>query len=138
VRKKEVDQVPILNIERNPIFLITSVVISALIVYFGFSLLKSVNPWGFIVMIPAAILSFQSLWFLLNPFAIIFEDRIEIKQTLFQYKEHYFIDIKKITENKKGRLFITYKDDEVEPIRLFGIKTGHVQLLKKEIEKFIV
>jgi len=89
-------------------------------------------------MIPAAILSFQSLWFLLHPFAIIFEDKIEIKQTLFQYKEHYFIDIKKITENKKGRLFITYKDDEVEPIRLFGIKTGHIQLLKKEIEKFIV
>ena len=96
MRKKEVDQVPVLNIERNPIVLITSVLISALIVYFGFSLLKSVNPWGFIVMIPAAILSFQSLWFLLNPFAIIFEDRIEIKQTLFQYKEHYFIDIKKI------------------------------------------
>ncbi|HOZ87816.1 MAG TPA: hypothetical protein PL029_08665 [Bacteroidia bacterium] len=137
MRNKEKEQIPLFNIERNPAFLLVSVLISALISLLGYVLLKNVNPWGFLVMIPAAILSFQSVWFLLNPFAVIFEDKIEIKQSLFHHKDHYFIDIKKITKNKNGRLYITYKDDEVELIRLFGIKTSHRQLLKSEVEKFI-
>ncbi|MES2678730.1 MAG: hypothetical protein V4635_02545 [Bacteroidota bacterium] len=136
MRNKEKEQIPLLNIERSPAFLMISVLVSVLIAWLGYVLLKNVNPWGFLVMIPAAILCFQSVWLLLHPFALIFEDKIEIKQSLFHHKEHYFIDIKKITD-KNGRLYITYKDDEVELIRLFGIKPSHLQLLKTEVEKFI-
>ena len=137
MRNKEKDEIPLLNIERSPLILIISVLISMSIVYLGYVLLKDVNPWGFIIMIPAAIFSFQSLWLLLNPFAIIFRDKFTIRQSLFHHKDHYFIDIKKITKNKNGGLYITYKDDEVEKIGLFGIKNSHIQLLKIEVEKLI-
>jgi len=138
VRNKEKDQDPLLQIERSPIILVIFIALSAFIDYATYVLLKNVNPWGFMVMIPAAIVSFQSLWFLLNPFAIIFQDKIEIRQSLFHRKDHYFMDIKKITQNKNGRLYFTFKDDEVELIKLFGIKPSHIQLLKTEVEKFLV
>jgi len=137
VRNQKKEQVPLLNIERNPAFLVAWILLSALNVYLGYLLLKNVNPWGFLVMIPAAILSFQAVWFLLNPFAIIFDDKIEIKQSLFHHQDHYFIDIKKVTRQKDGRLFITYKDDEVERLKLFGIKPAHISLLQSEVEKNI-
>ena len=93
------------------------------------------NPWGFIVMGPAAIFSFQTLWLMLNPFALVFKDKIEIRQSFFHSKDRYFIDIKRIAKNKKGALYITYHDDEIERINLFGIKAAHVDLFKSEVEK---
>lgn len=89
------------------------------------------------MMIPAAILFFQCLWWIVNPFAMIFENRLEIKYSMFSGREIYFTDIKKITENKRGKLFVVYTDDEAEPLNLFGIRTSHLSLLKSEMEKQI-
>jgi hypothetical protein len=138
VRNEEEYGIPLVNIERSPLFLIFFIAISAVISYLGYQLLKNVNPWGFIVMIPALALSFQTLWLLLNPFAIVFKDKIAIKQSFLHQKELYFIDIKQITEGKQGKIYITYHDGELEPINLFGIKPLHTQLLKTEVEKFLV
>lgn len=85
-------------------------------------------------MIPAAVLFFQCLWWIVNPFALIFEDRIELKQSMFHNGVFYFTDIKKITENKKGKVFIVYTDDETEPLNLFGIRASHISLLKSAVE----
>ena len=130
-------EIPLVNIDRNPLFLLISVIISTVILYFGCSLLQNVNGWGFIVLIPGTIISFQTLWLLLNPFALVYSDKIEIKQSFFHHKFRYFVDIKKIIETKNGKIYITYNDDEVEAINLFGIKASHLTLLKTEIEKSV-
>lgn len=125
------------NIERNPVYLLLATLISAGIIYAGYALLISVNPWGVMVLVPGAVLAFQCLWWLLNPFAQVFEDKIEIKQSLFHNKDRYFIDLKRVTETKSGKLYITYNDDEIESLNLFGIKPSHVSLLKSELEKYV-
>ena len=130
-------ETPLINIERSPTSLIIVIAISSLIVWFAYYLLAQINPWGFLVMVPAAIFSFQLLWMLLNPFAQVFEDRVEIKQSLFSNKLWYFIDIKSISENSKGSIYVKYKDDEVEPMKLRGIKRSHLPVLKSEISKRI-
>lgn len=134
----EKEEVPLLNIERSPLVILIFALVCAAIVYSGYHLLAEVNPWGFIVMIPGAILSFQVLWLLVNPFAIVFDDKIEIKQSLFHHKLRYFVDIKRISESKKGRIYITYNDDEMEALNLFGIRNSHTRLLKAEVEKLVL
>lgn len=137
MRNKEKEEPALVNIERNPLIIIVSLVISAAFIYQALQLFRVMNPWGFMVMAPAALFSFQTLWLLLNPFARVFKDRIEIRQSFFHHKDHYFIDIKRIAKNKKGMLYITYHDDEIERIKLFGIKAGHIDLFKSEVEKQI-
>jgi hypothetical protein len=137
VKNVKKEEVPRLNIERNPLFLLLAVTISATILFWGYLLLKDVNPLGFIVLIPGSIISFQSLWWLLNPFALIFDDKVEIKQSLLHHKYRYFVDVKKINGSKKSKIYITYNDDEMEALNLFGIKSSHVDLLKSEMEKSV-
>jgi hypothetical protein len=137
VKREEKEETALLNVERNVIFLLFLVIISALIIYGAFKLLQVYNPWGFIVAIPGAILSFQSLWLLLHPFALIYTDRFEIRQSFLHRKERYIVDIKKITQKKSGKIYITYNDDEVEKINLAGIKPSHVSLMKEQVEKLV-
>jgi hypothetical protein len=135
VKNIQKEAVPLKNIERHPLMLLAATGLSAAIIFWGYVLLKDVNPWGFIVMVPGAIVSFQALWWLLNPFALVFDDKIEIKQSLFHHKDRYFIDLKRISEPKPGKLYITYHDDEVEYLNLFGIRPSHISLLKSEVER---
>jgi hypothetical protein len=137
VKNIEKEEIPRLNIERNPLFLVTAVLISSILGFLGYYLLKIYNPLGFIVLVPASVLSFQSLWWLLHPFALVFDDKIEIKQSLLHHKYRYFVDVKKISESKTGKIYITYNDDEMELLNLFGIKTSHIQLLKTEMERSV-
>jgi hypothetical protein len=137
VRNKEDDGVPIQNIERNPIIILTFAVISAIFIYIIVTLLRQVNPLGFLVIMPAAVFSFQTLWFLLNPFAVVYEKKVTIRRSLLHHSDHYYIDIKKIDLGKTGKVFITYNDGEVEPLKLFGIKQKDIPLLKNEVEKLI-
>lgn len=137
MRNKEEEAIPLVNIERNPLVIIISLVLSAAAVYGAYALLRVMNPWGFLMLAPAAMLSFQTLWLILNPFAIISEKKLEIRQSFFHHKNCYFIDIKRISRNKEGRLFITYLDDEIERMQLFGIKAAHVELMKNEVEKLL-
>ncbi len=131
------EEVPLTTIERNPLFLVSVVGLTALLGYSTYALFQAMNPWGFILMIPTAVFAFQTLWWLLNPFAHIYLDKIEIKQSLFHNKLRYFVDLKKVNGSKKHQLFITYNDDEVEALNIFGIKPSHVEILKTEMEKFV-
>lgn len=133
----EKEEIPLLHIERSPLFLIIAILISSSIVFYGYLLLKDVNPMGFLIMIPASIFSFQSLWWLLHPFALVFEDKLEIKQSLLHHKLRYFVDVKRISESKTGKLYITYNDDEMEALNLFGIKPSHIALLRDTLKKHV-
>lgn len=135
--KNEKIETPLINIERNLLLLGACIICCAGISYYAYTLFRSFSPWGFIAMIPGAILFFQSLWWIVNPFASIYENRVEIKYSMFNGKEFYFTDIKKIVENKQGKLVVVYTDDEAEPLNLFGIRASHVSRLKAEMEKQI-
>lgn len=96
------------------------------------------NPWGFIAMIPAVVLSFFTLWLLLNPFAVFFDDKLEFKQTFFNRSNViYFNDVKKVIEIKKGKLVIAYNDNDIESFNLFSIKSAHKELLFKTLETHV-
>ncbi len=133
----EAEEIVVLNIERSTTVVLSSLTISLLITWFGYYLLTKVNPWGFLVLVPAVILCFQTLWMLLTPYALVFKDKIEIKRSLFSNKIWYFIDIKKISENKNGKLYVVYHDDELEPLNLRGIKPSHASIVRLQIEKSI-
>lgn len=137
MRNEEKIEIPLINIERSTLLIITSFLFSSVILLIGYIVLIDFNPFGFLIMIPGFFMAFQSLWIVLHPFTLIFADRFEIKQSLFRNKIHYFIDIKQVTQNSNGKLYITFNDDEIERLNLFGIKKNHKQLLKSEIEKAI-
>lgn len=88
-------------------------------------------------MTPTLLLLVQTLWLILTPFAIIYEDKLDIRQSFIHQKSRYFIDIKQISQNKKGKVFIIYNDGEIEFINLLGIRSSHIALLKNEVSRFI-
>ncbi len=137
MRNKEKDEVALVNIDRNPLVLLISIALSAVLDYLSYTFILDLNPWGFVIMIPATFLSFQTVWLLLTPYAMLFDDKLEIKRTLFSNKMLFFTDVKKVGNVKKGSLFISYNDDEVDKINLFGIKASHVDTLKSELEKHV-
>jgi hypothetical protein len=137
VRNKEKDEVALVNIDRNPLILLASIAISTVLVYLSFTFILDLNPWGFVLMIPASFLSFQTIWLLLTPFAMVFEDKIEIKRSLFRNKMLFFVDVKKVNSIKNTTMFISYNDNEVDKIPLFGIKTSQLETLRSEFEKHV-
>ena len=137
MRNKEKEEIALVNIDRNPLVLISSVALSTLLDYLAYICILDLNPWGFIVMIPATFLSFQTIWLLLTPFAMLFDDKLEIKRSLFSNKLLFFVDVKKVGNVKKGSLFISYNDDEIDKINLFGIRASQVTTLKAELEKHV-
>ncbi|MBA3662982.1 MAG: hypothetical protein H0W61_02070 [Bacteroidetes bacterium] len=137
MKKTEKVEIPLVNIERNPLMLLLWVVCNAGIAYLTYHFFKNMNPWGFIIMIPAVIMSFLTLWLLLNPFAIFFEDKLEFKQSFFNNSTLYFIDVKQVMEVKNNRLKIIYNDDDMDAFIIYGIKSSHKELLKKHLETFV-
>lgn len=137
MRNKEKEEIALVNIDRNPLILLTSITFSTILDYLSYTFILDLNPWGFVIMIPATFFSFQTIWLLLTPYAMVFDDKLEIKRTLFSNKMLFFTDIKKVGNIKKGSLFISYNDDEVDKISLFGIKGSQAATLKTEIEKHV-
>ncbi|MBA2612893.1 MAG: hypothetical protein H0U95_13045 [Bacteroidetes bacterium] len=137
MRNKEKEEIALINIDRNPLVLILSIGLSTLLDYLAYSFILDLIPWGFVLLIPAVFLSFQTIWLLLTPYAMLFDDKLEIKRTLFSNKMLFFADVKKVGNVKKGSLFISYNDDEVAKISLFGIKTSQVNILRSELEKHV-
>lgn len=137
MKKPEKDEIPLVNIERNPFWMFLWVILNGGMVFLTYFLFKSMNPWGFIVMIPALLMSFLTLWLLVNPFAIFFEDKLELKQSFFNNSTLYFIDVKKVLDVEGGRLKIIYNDDDPEAFVIFGIKDSHKNLLKTSLETFV-
>ncbi len=137
MRNKEKDEVALVNIDRNPLVLLTSIALSTVLDYLSYTFILDLNPWGFVIMIPATFLSFQTVWLLLTPYAMLFDDKLEIKRTLFSNKMLFFTDVKRVGNIKKGNLFISYNDDEVAKISLFGIKNSQANTLKSELEKHV-
>ncbi len=140
MNNKREEEIPLVNIERSPILLLVSATLAALFIFLTYKTVfgkeaHEVEPLGFFLFVPTAVFSFQTLWYLLNPFAIVYEDKLEIKQSLFQNKFWFFVDIQKVDDLKDGILRITYNDSEIEKINLIGIKPSHKGLLREALNK---
>lgn len=94
-------------------------------------LLIQVNPWGTLIAIPGLVLTLQGLWLLVNPFAIVYEDRFEVKHSFFYNKQFYFLDTKDAKIN--SNLNLVYNDGEMEAIPMFGIRASHKSLFHQKL-----
>ena len=128
------DEIVLFNAERSIVFMLVFTAITVGTDYAAWHLLKTINPWGFMVVIPALLLSFQLLWLALQPFATVYEDRLEITQSFIHKKQVYFTDLQKI-QVKKSNFIVQYNDDDLEKLSLFGIRTTHIPSLHKLLEE---
>ena len=111
--------------------------LSIVLDYFSYTWILNLIPWGFVMLIPAAFFSFHTIWLILTPYALFYEDKLEIKRNLFSNNMLFFVDVKKVGEITKNNLTITYNDGELSVIKLSGIKTNQKTTLKSELEKHV-
>lgn len=116
--------------ERSGLFVSLHVAAAAILDYLTYAFMKAMNPIGFIFIVPAVFISFHTLWVLLNPYVLIFSDRVVIKRTMFSNEMWYLIDIKKISEVSGNGFSITYNDGEEEFISTFGIRPSHLKAFR--------
>ncbi len=125
--KKEEEEKAMEYFERDWLILTLHVIGTIVLCYLCYHYIMAVSPLGFVIGVPAAIVSFQTLWILLNPYALIYENRIEVKKSMYRSKIWYLIDIKKVGELNKKSFRITYNDDDEEVIKIMGIRNSQLQ-----------
>lgn len=123
--------------ERNMLVVIAITTISIFLDWLTIQLFLDVNPWGTLVGVPAIIISLQTLWLFVNPYAIVYEDRFEIKQSLFYNKHFYFLDAKAVNPNGNLSLLMIYNDNEPEKLPLFGIRPSHKEAFQRKLQEKI-
>jgi hypothetical protein len=82
------------------------------------------------------VLTIQTLWLILNPYTIVYDDKFEIKQSFFLNKEYFFLDIKSIELNHQ-KMIITYNDLEKDALPLFGMRPSHKQKMFEHLKTHI-
>jgi hypothetical protein len=135
--KKQKEDIPLQYFERNGIFKLFFIGITALFCFLTYKYFVAVNPLMFICAVPALMLIFQTLWIFLNPFAIIYEDKFEMKKTVFSNKQWYFIDIKSVGETNDKGFTIVYNDDDEEVISTFGIRGSHKKAFRDAVNHYV-
>lgn len=124
--------------ERNILLVITAVSVGLFLDWLTFDLFTNVNPWASATAVPGVVITLQALWLIVNPYVIVYENRFEIKQSLFYNKQFYYLDIKRvISKNNSKSLTIVYNDDDQEELNLFGIRASHRELLREKLEEKI-
>jgi hypothetical protein len=123
--------------ERNILLVITVTASGLVLDWLSIKLLLDVNPWGTATAIPGLILTLQAIWLIVNPYAVVYENRFEIKQTLMYNKEFYYLDAKTIGSKNSHSIQMTYNDGDLERIPLLGIRASHKQLFKDKLSEKI-
>ncbi len=100
-------------------------------------LFMNVNPWGSLTGVPGLVLTLQGLWLLVHPYAIVYEDRFEIKQNFIYNREFYYLDAKKLECKKPTKLTVVYNDDETESLPLFGMRGSNKNKFLKALNEKI-
>lgn len=119
--------------ERNTLFIILVGVSGLFLNSWSVWLITQTNPWGTLIAVPGLVLTLQALWLLVNPYAIVYQDRVEIKQNLIYDKTFYYLDAKSITFKSKYYLLLMYNDGDLENIPLFGMRNAHKVLFEKTL-----
>lgn len=120
------------------ILLVVTVTISGLIIdWFSIKMLLDVNPWGSATAIPGLIITLQALWLIVNPYAIVYEDRFEIKQSLLYNKEFYYLDAKSINSKSSMSVQLVYNDGDLDRLPLLGMRASHKEKFKARLAEKI-
>lgn len=123
--------------ERNVLLVVTVTASGLALDWLSIKLLLDVNPWGTATAIPGLILTLQAIWLIVNPYAVVYENRFEIKQTLMYNKEFYYLDAKTIGSKNSHSIQMTYNDGDLERLPLLGIRASHKQLFKDKLNEKI-
>lgn len=120
------------------ILLVVTVTISGLIIdWFSIKMLLDVNPWGSATAIPGLIITLQALWLIVNPYAIVYEDRFEIKQSLLYNKQFYYLDAKSINSKSSMSVQLVYNDGDIDRLPLLGMRASHKEKFKARLTEKI-
>lgn len=123
--------------ERSILLVIIVTASGLLLDWLSIKLLLDVNPWGSATAIPGLILTLQAIWLIVNPYAVVYENRFEIKQTLLYNKEFFYLDVKAIDGKKAYSVQIIYNDGDIESLPLLGMRASHKQLFKDRLTEKI-
>jgi hypothetical protein len=123
--------------ERNILLVITFLATGLFLDWLSIHLLMQVNPWGTASAVPGLVLTIQGVWLVTNPYAIVYDDRFEIKQNFIYNKEFYYLDAKRIESKKPGNLLVVYNDEETERLPLFGMRASYKDKFKKALSEKI-
>lgn len=135
---KNKDEEPKEYFERNILLVIITAVSALLIDWFSIKMLLDVNPWGTATAIPGLMLTLQGLWFIVNPYAVVYENRFEIKQSLIYNKEFYYLDAKAVEGKKRNSVQLIYNDGDAEGLPLLGMRASHKEKFKDKLNEKIV
>jgi hypothetical protein len=141
VKKRDEIETPERYFERNPLILAGSVVLSAALIGIVFYLFFYKDfyqhGWALILTPPAIISGFQTLLLVLNPYALLYKDRMELKKHMFSNKVWYFNDIERVSEVRNDSFKIMYNDGEEEQMNLKGLKRSQLKELRDELHKHV-
>jgi hypothetical protein len=131
---KNKDEEPKEYFERSILLVATVAISGVLLDWFSIKMLLDVNPWGSATAIPGLILTLQALTLIVNPYAIVYEDRFEIKQSLLYNREFYFLDFRGFDEKSKK---LVYNVGDTENLPLLGMRASHKKLFKARLAEKI-
>ena len=119
---------------RSILLVATVAIAGVLLDWFSISMLLDVNPWGTATAIPGLFLTFQGITLIVNPYAIIYEDRFTINQSLIYNREFYYLDAKDFDSSSNN---LIYNDGDLQKLPLLGMRASHKKLFKKRLAEKI-
>ena len=134
---KNKDEEPKEYFERSILLVVTITISGLFIDWFSIQMLLDVNPWGSATAIPGLILTLQALWLIVNPYAVVYEDRFEIKQSLLYNKEFYYLDAKSINSKSSMSFQLVYNDGDLDKLPLLGMRASHKEKFKARLTEKI-
>lgn len=123
--------------ERSILLVVTVTISGLLIDWFSIKMLLDVNPWGSATAIPGLVITLQALWLIVNPYAVIYDDRFEIKQSLLYNKEFYYLDAKSINSKSSMSFQLVYNDGDIDKLPLLGMRASHKEKFKARLTEKI-
>ena len=123
--------------ERSILLVVTVAISGLLIDWFSIKMLLDVNPWGSATAIPGLVITLQALWLIVNPYAVVYEDRFEIKQSLLYNKEFYYLDAKSINSKSSMSFNLVYNDGDSDKLPLLGMRASHKEKFKARLTEKI-
>jgi hypothetical protein len=135
---KNKEEEPKVYFERNIALVIIITAAALTIDWLSVKMLLDVNPWGTATAIPGLMLTLQAVWFIVNPYAVVYENRFEIKQSLLYNKEFYYLDARSIDQEKSNSVHLIYNDGDAEKLPLLGMRGSHKQKFRNALNDKIV
>lgn len=119
--------------ERSIFLVVTVAFLGLLLDWVSIKMLLDVNPWGSATAIPGLVITLQALWLILNPYAVVYENRFEIKQSLLYNKEFYYLDAKFIESSSSFSFNLVYNDGDFDKLPLLGMRESQKEKFKTRL-----